>query len=127
MSPTQHIASIEGVSKSFGDTVALHELDLTITEGEFVTFLGPSGCGKSTTLRILGGFERPNTGRILLEGKDVTALSPDRRNVNMVFQDYALFPHMTVAENLAFPLNVRKMDRDEAAKKVVDAVRGGAR
>lgn len=109
MSPTQPIASIEGVSKSFGDTVALHELDLTIAEGEFVTFLGPSGCGKSTTLRILGGFERPNTGRILLEGKDVTALSPDRRNVNMVFQDYALFPHMTVRQNMAFGLELKGM------------------
>ena len=109
MSPSQPIASIEGVSKSFGDTVALHELDLTIAEGEFVTFLGPSGCGKSTTLRILGGFERPNTGRILLEGKDVTALSPDRRNVNMVFQDYALFPHMTVRQNMAFGLELKGM------------------
>ena len=111
MSQSEPIASIEGVSKSFGDTVALHELDLTIAEGEFVTFLGPSGCGKSTTLRILGGFERPNTGRILLEGKDVTALSPDRRNVNMVFQDYALFPHMTVRQNMAFGLELKGLGR----------------
>jgi ABC-type Fe3+/spermidine/putrescine transport system ATPase subunit len=120
MSPTQHIASIEGVSKSFGDTVALHELDLTITEGEFVTFLGPSGCGKSTTLRILGGFERPNTGRILLEGKDVTALSPDRRNVNMVFQDYALFPHMTVRQNMAFGLELKGMGQTAINARLVE-------
>lgn len=109
MSPTEPIAAIEGISKSFGDAVALHALDLTIAEGEFVTFLGPSGCGKSTTLRILGGFERPDTGRVLLEGRDVTALSPDRRNVNMVFQDYALFPHMTVRQNMAFGLELKGM------------------
>ena len=120
MSPTQPIARIEGVSKSFGDTVALHELDLTIAEGEFVTFLGPSGCGKSTTLRILGGFERPDTGRILLEGKDVTALSPDRRNVNMVFQDYALFPHMTVRQNMAFGLELKGMGQTAINARLVE-------
>lgn len=106
------IVSIEGVSKSFGNTIALQRLDLDIAEGEFVTFLGPSGCGKSTTLRILGGFERPNTGRVLIEGKDVTALPPDRRNVNMVFQDYALFPHMTVRQNMAFGLELKGMGRN---------------
>lgn len=109
MSAKPPIVKIEGISKSFGDTVALQHLQLDIAEGEFVTFLGPSGCGKSTTLRILGGFERPDTGRVLLEGEDVTQLPPDRRNVNMVFQDYALFPHMTVRQNMSFGLELKGM------------------
>jgi spermidine/putrescine transport system ATP-binding protein len=116
MSADRPIVSIDGISKSFGSAVALQRLDLDIAEGEFVTFLGPSGCGKSTTLRILGGFERPDTGRVLLEGKDVTPLPPDRRNVNMVFQDYALFPHMTVRQNMAFGLELKAMSR-----KAIDA------
>ena len=111
MSANAPIVRIEGISKSFGSTVALRQLELDIAEGEFVTFLGPSGCGKSTTLRILGGFERPDTGRVMLEGKDVTPLPPDRRNVNMVFQDYALFPHMTVRQNMAFGLELKGMGR----------------
>ena len=105
------IARIDGISKRFGNAVALQRLDLDINAGEFVTFLGPSGCGKSTTLRILGGFERPDTGRVVLEGEDVTHLPPDRRNVNMVFQDYALFPHMTVRQNMAFGLELKGMGR----------------
>lgn len=105
------IVRIEGISKSFGKSVALQELELDIAPGEFVTFLGPSGCGKSTTLRILGGFETPDTGRIVLDGQDVTALPPNRRNVNMVFQDYALFPHMTVSQNMAFGLELKGMSR----------------
>ena len=111
MSANSPIVRIDGVSKSFGKTTALHRLELDIAEGEFVTFLGPSGCGKSTTLRILGGFERPDTGRVLLEGEDVTPLPPDRRNVNMVFQDYALFPHMTVRQNMAFGLELKGLNR----------------
>ena len=111
MSAKPPLVRIDGISKSFGSTVALQRLDLDIAEGEFVTFLGPSGCGKSTTLRILGGFERPDTGRIVLEGEDVTPLPPDRRNVNMVFQDYALFPHMTVRQNMAFGLELKGMSR----------------
>ena len=111
LSDTPPLVRIDAISKSFGSTVALQRLDLDIAEGEFVTFLGPSGCGKSTTLRILGGFERPDTGRILLQGQDVTPLPPDRRNVNMVFQDYALFPHMTVRQNMAFGLELKGMGR----------------
>lgn len=91
------LVRIEGLSKHFGDTVALDNLTLDIARGEFVTFLGPSGCGKSTTLRILGGFERPTAGRVILEGEDVTNQPPEKRHVNMVFQDYALFPHMTLS------------------------------
>lgn len=111
MNQTLPLVRIEGVSKHFGDTVALHDLTLDIARGTFVTFLGPSGCGKSTTLRILGGFERPTTGRVLLDGKDVTHQPPEKRNVNMVFQDYALFPHMTVSQNIAFGLELKGMDR----------------
>ena len=83
------LVRIEGLTKAFGDTIALDDLTLDIARGEFVTFLGPSGCGKSTTLRILGGFERPTTGRVILDGEDVTNQPPERRHVNMVFQDYA--------------------------------------
>ena len=104
------IARIDGISKRFGKTVAIEHLELDIAPGEFVTFLGPSGCGKSTTLRILGGFEAPDEGRIILNEQDVTALPPNRRNVNMVFQDYALFPHMTVLQNMQFGLELKGMD-----------------
>ncbi|RVT85922.1 ABC transporter ATP-binding protein [Rhodobacteraceae bacterium CCMM004] len=112
------IVHIDHVSKSFGDTVALREMDIKLARGEFVTFLGPSGCGKSTTLRLLGGFEKPDTGRILLSGQDVTRLPPNRRRVNMVFQDYALFPHMTVGQNVAFGLELQGMGRDAIAARV---------
>jgi len=112
------IVRIEGLTKSFGTAVALHEMNLTIAPGEFVTFLGPSGCGKSTTLRILGGFETPNTGRIILGGEDVTHLPPNRRNVNMVFQDYALFPHMTTRRNIAFGLELKGMSKAAIAARI---------
>jgi spermidine/putrescine transport system ATP-binding protein len=111
MSVPDPIVRIESVSKSFGKDVALEHLDLSIAPGEFVTFLGPSGCGKSTTLRILGGFETPSTGKIIIENQDVTALPPNRRNVNMVFQDYALFPHMTVRQNISFGLELKGMGK----------------
>lgn len=112
------ILAIEGVSKSFGGTTALERLDLSIPEGQFVTFLGPSGCGKSTTLRLLGGFETPDAGRIVLNGEDVTRLPPNRRNVNMVFQDYALFPHMSVRRNIAFGLELKGMGRTAIAARI---------
>src|SRR6056297_916041 len=105
------LARIEGLSKHFGDTIALENLTLDIAQGEFVTFLGPSGCGKSTTLRILGGFERPTSGRVIIDGEDVTNQPPEKRHVNMVFQDYALFPHMTVAQNIAFGLELKGLGR----------------
>jgi ABC-type Fe3+/spermidine/putrescine transport system ATPase subunit len=107
MTEQSPLVRIENLSKLFGDTVALADLNLDIARGEFVTFLGPSGCGKSTTLRILGGFEQPTTGRILLNDKDITALPPEKRQVNMVFQDYALFPHMTVRQNIGFGLELK--------------------
>ena len=105
------VVRVEHVTKRFGDTVAIDDLHLSIAAGEFVTFLGPSGCGKSSTLRVLGGFERADSGRILLDGRDVTDVPPNRRDVNMVFQDYALFPHMTVAGNIAFGLELKGDDR----------------
>ena len=112
------LVRIEGVSKHFGDTVALDNLTLDIASGEFVTFLGPSGCGKSTTLRILGGFERPTTGRVILGGEDVTFQPPEKRHVNMVFQDYALFPHMTVAQNISFGLELKGMSKADIRKRL---------
>jgi spermidine/putrescine transport system ATP-binding protein len=109
----QPIVRIERMTKNFGNMVAVDQLDLDIRAGEFVTFLGPSGCGKTTTLRVLGGFEMPTKGRILLDGADVTRLPPNKRDVNMVFQDYALFPHMTVGENIAFGLELKGKTRSE--------------
>ncbi|MCR8725799.1 ABC transporter ATP-binding protein [Frigidibacter sp. ROC022] len=105
------LVRLEGITKHFGDTVALDHLTLDIARGEFVTFLGPSGCGKSTTLRILGGFERPTSGRVILNGEDVTRQPPEKRHVNMVFQDYALFPHMTVRQNISFGLELKGMTK----------------
>jgi spermidine/putrescine transport system ATP-binding protein len=114
------IVRFEAVTKRFGDTVAVDRLELDIARGAFVTLLGPSGCGKSTTLRMLGGFETPSEGRVLLDGQDVTGQPPYRRDVNMVFQDYALFPHMSVAENIAFGLEMKGADRATIAARIED-------
>ncbi|WGF90254.1 ABC transporter ATP-binding protein [Marinivivus vitaminiproducens] len=107
------IARFDHVTKAFDKAVAVDDLNLDIGVGDFVTLLGPSGCGKTTTLRILGGFEVPTKGRVLLDGVDVTRQPPNRRHVNMVFQDYALFPHMTVGENIAFGLELKGSTRSE--------------
>src|ERR1700750_1970806 len=93
-----------GLRKTYGDVVALHGLDLEVQPGEFFTMLGPSGSGKTTTLRLIAGFERPDAGTVELGGEDVTRRPPYQRDVNTVFQDYALFPHMTVAENVGYGL-----------------------
>jgi spermidine/putrescine transport system ATP-binding protein len=116
----QTIIRIDGMTKTFGNTVAVDRLDLDIRAGEFVTFLGPSGCGKTTTLRVLGGFEMPTEGRVLLDGVDVTRQPPNRRNVNMVFQDYALFPHMTVGENIAFGLELKGKNKAEIDARTLE-------
>ena len=105
--------TLEGVSKRFGSHVAVHELDLGIRDGEFFSLLGPSGCGKTTTLRMIAGFEIPDTGRIWLHGDDVTDTQPNKRRVNMVFQQYALFPHMSIYDNVAFGLKMRDVPRSE--------------
>lgn len=99
---------LESVSKRYGEFLALEAIDLKIEAGEFITLLGPSGCGKTTTLRLIAGFVDPTSGRILLGDDDVTNVAPQNREIGMVFQDYALFPHMTIAENVAFPLRERK-------------------
>ncbi len=114
----QKIIQLKGVGKSFGDHVVLPPLDLDIYHGEFVTLLGPSGCGKTTLLRLIGGFERPDSGRILLAGGDITELQPNQRPVNTVFQSYALFPHMTVFENVAFGLRAEKQPHAEIERRV---------
>lgn len=109
----------EGVGKSYdGETFVIEDLNLTIARGEFLTLLGPSGSGKSTCLMMLAGFEQPTAGEILLDGRPLSRVPPHRRDIGMVFQNYALFPHMTVAENLAFPLEVRRLGRAEIEARV---------
>jgi spermidine/putrescine transport system ATP-binding protein len=113
---------LETVTKAFGDVIAVDAVSLTIGKGEFFSLLGPSGCGKTTTLRMIAGFEEPTAGRILLEGDDVTYVPAAKRNVNMVFQAYALFPHMTVWDNVAFGLKIKKVPRAECEERVKEAL-----
>ena len=112
---------VEGIQKSYGDVVAVRGVDLHVGEGEFFTLLGPSGSGKTTTLRVIAGFEQPDAGRVLLGGEDITRQPPYSRDVNTVFQDYALFPHMTVAENVGYGLKVKRVARAER-RRLVDEV-----
>jgi putative spermidine/putrescine transport system ATP-binding protein len=109
---------LTGIQKRFGSTYAVHDFDLVAEKGEFVSFLGPSGCGKTTTLRMIAGFEQPTAGTISISGNDVTSSPPNRRNIGMVFQSYALFPNMTVADNIGFGLRVRKRPKDQIRKRV---------
>ena len=106
---------LERVTKDFGETVAVDDLSLDINENEFFSMLGPSGCGKTTTLRMIGGFEEPTRGTIYLGGRDVTDLAPYKRDVNTVFQSYALFPHLDVFENVAFGMRRQKVGKDMSA------------
>ena len=122
-SSTTPAVRLEGVEKRYGDVVAVAGLDLEVRDGEFFSMLGPSGSGKTTTLRMIAGFELPTTGRILLHGEDVTRVPPFDRDVNTVFQDYALFPHMSVGQNVAYGLVVRKVPRDERGRRVTEALR----
>ena len=114
---------VERVTKRFGEVTAVNDISLTIPGGEFFSMLGPSGCGKTTTLRMIAGFEAPDAGRILLEGSDVSHVPPAKRNVNMVFQAYGLFPHMTVAENVAFGPRIKKIAKEETASRVAEVIR----
>jgi spermidine/putrescine transport system ATP-binding protein len=114
---------LERVTKDFGETVAVDDLSLDIPSGEFFSMLGPSGCGKTTTLRMIGGFEEPTRGTIYLTGRDVTDLPPYKRDVNTVFQSYALFPHLNVFDNVAFGLRRRKVEKSEAHTRVRDALK----
>jgi putative spermidine/putrescine transport system ATP-binding protein len=117
-------ASVEvaGAAKRYGAVVAVAGIDLHVGSGEFFTLLGPSGSGKTTTLRMIAGFERPDAGTVMLGGRDVTRLAPYERDVNTVFQDYALFPHMTVGENVGYGLKVRKVARAERARRVAEVL-----
>jgi putative spermidine/putrescine transport system ATP-binding protein len=106
------------ISKIYKTTTAVEDVNLIVEKGEFISFLGPSGCGKTTTLRMIAGFEFPNTGSINLDGEDITYLTPNRRNIGMVFQSYALFPNMTIGQNIGFGLQARKMSKAEIKKKI---------
>lgn len=109
---------LNGIRKQFDDDVILKSMDLSVMDGEFVTLLGPSGCGKTTTLRIIGGFEKPDAGDIYFAGKRINDIPPDKRNINTVFQKYALFPHLNVADNIAFGLKIRKIPAKEISRRV---------
>jgi putative spermidine/putrescine transport system ATP-binding protein len=120
--PAQPDVRIRGLRKSYGSVAAVGGVDLEIARGEFFTMLGPSGSGKTTTLRMIAGFERPDAGTIELGGKDVSSLPPFDRDVNTVFQDYALFPHMTVQENVEYGLRVKRVGRQERRERATDAL-----
>jgi putative spermidine/putrescine transport system ATP-binding protein len=119
---TDAAVRLEGVTKRFGEVVAVDGIDLEIHPGEFFSLLGPSGSGKTTCLRMIAGFERPTQGRVLLDGRDVSGLPPHERDVNTVFQDYALFPHMTVEENVGYGLMVRRVPAHERRDRVAEAL-----
>ncbi|MBC7278570.1 ABC transporter ATP-binding protein [Nocardioides sp.] len=121
--PPTGSVTISGLTKTYGQATAVDGLDLEIRAGEFISLLGPSGCGKTTTLRMIAGFEKPDSGSILIGGKDVVRLAPYQRDVNTVFQAYALFPHKSVAENVAYGLQQRKTPRAETRERVVEALR----
>jgi len=128
MKPQNHpehgeaILELRRVSRQFGDVTAVDDVSLKIAKGEFVTFLGPSGSGKTTTLMMVAGFLNASSGSMLLDNKPLDPLPPYKRDIGMVFQHYALFPHMTVAQNIAFPLRMRKRPKDEIARRVKDAL-----
>ena len=115
---SKKLINLTGISKSYGDHVVLDDLNLYIRENEFITLLGPSGCGKTTTLRIIGGFETPDAGSVIFDSKDITSLPPNERNLNTVFQKYALFPHMSIAENIAFGLRIKKKSKEYINDKI---------
>ena len=114
---------IENVSKRYGDVKVLRDMNLTVLDGEFLVLLGPSGCGKTTLLRIIAGLLDADSGRVILRGKDITSLPSNIRDIGLVFQNYALFPHMTVAKNIAFGLRMRHMSKSEIADRVESALK----
>jgi putative spermidine/putrescine transport system ATP-binding protein len=114
--------TLSNISKQFGDTYAVHDFNLDVEKGEFVSFLGPSGCGKTTTLRMVAGFESPTNGTIKLDGRDITEKAPNQRNMGMIFQSYALFPNMTVTQNIGFGLRVRNLSASEIKERVDEMV-----
>ena len=112
------LIDLQHISKSYDGQVILDDMSLYIRENEFLTLFGPSGCGKTTTLRIIGGFEIPDAGRVIFDGQDITSLAPNKRQLNTVFQRYALFPHMTIAENIAFGLKIKKKSKAYIQDKI---------
>lgn len=118
MPTSPHVIELRALNKTFHDQPVLRHINLTIHAGEFLTILGPSGCGKTTLLRLLSGFESPSSGEIVIDGKDIAAIPPNERQVNTVFQNYALFPHMTVFENIAFGLRCQKLNEAEINERV---------
>jgi spermidine/putrescine transport system ATP-binding protein len=118
MMEEQRLISLENISKHYDGVTVLDNISLYIRKKEFVTLLGPSGCGKTTTLRIIGGFETADSGRVMFAGKDISGIPPYKRRVNPVFQKYALFPHLNVLDNIAFGLKLKKMPKDEIARKL---------
>ena len=117
------IISLEGVEKRFGSNLVVKKMNLEIAEGEFLTLLGPSGCGKTTTLRMIAGFEEASAGVIKVEGERIEDKEPFQRNVNTVFQNYALFPHMTVFNNVAYGLMIKKVPKPEIQERVMEMLR----
>jgi putative spermidine/putrescine transport system ATP-binding protein len=113
---------LQKLHKEFGDFTAIHEIDVAVTAGEFLSLLGPSGCGKTTALRIVAGFERPTSGQVVVEGKDVTHVPPNQRDMGMVFQAYSLFPNMTAEDNVDFGLRVRRQSRGDRRRRVSDLI-----
>ena len=107
----ESLVKLEGITKSYDGQMILDDLNLDIYQNSFVTLLGPSGCGKTTTLRIIGGFETPDKGKVIFDGQDITSLPPHKRALNTVFQKYALFPHLNVMDNIGFGLNLKKVDK----------------
>ena len=118
-----YVIELENVTKSFGDNVILKDFDFKVKKDEFLTILGPSGCGKTTILRLIGGFEEPDEGKILFNGEDITEKEPYERKINTVFQKYALFPHMNVYNNIAFGLNIKKMDKNLIKERVKEVLK----
>ncbi len=117
------LIDLRNITKSFGGSLVIDDMSLYIRENEFLTLLGPSGCGKTTTLRLIGGFEKPDSGQIIFEGTDITSLAPNKRQVNTVFQKYALFPHMTIAENIAFGLKIKGKSKSYIDDKIKYALK----
>ena len=115
---SEQLLELRNITKRFGETDVLNGITLSIEKGEFITFLGASGCGKTTTLRIIAGLEQPDSGSVFLDGKEVTGLSPNERDVNTVFQNYALFPHMNVEANVGYGLKIKKVPKGEMKKRV---------
>ena len=113
---------LSGLTKRYGETLAVSDVSLRVEEGEFFSLLGPSGCGKTTTLRMIAGFVRPNEGRIFIGGEDMTLLPPEKRGIGIVFQNYAIFPHMTAFDNIAFGLKMRKIPKREIRSRVGKAL-----